>query len=89
MKVISDLRQKHLAGWTKALRELKPENVGVVTELPEVEFDGVTVKAAIVAGWVEGVDDPTVVDDMKGGEVSKFAAEVWKSFKEARQIDPN
>lgn len=89
MEMITDLRQKHLAGWTKALRDLKPEDVDAITELPEVEFDGVTVKAAIVAGWFIGVDDPEIVGDMKGGDINKLAGEIWKAFNDSRRIDPN
>ena len=89
MEMISDLRQKHLAGWTKALRELKPDDMKAITELPEVEFDGVTVKAAIMAGWFVDVDKPEAVDDMRGGDIHKLANEIWKAFNEARRIDPN
>lgn len=89
MEMITDLRQKHLAGWTKALRDLKPESMKVITELPEVEFDGVTVKAAIMAGWFVDVDKPEVVDDMKGGDINKLSGEIWQAFNEARKPDPN
>ena len=89
MEIISDLRQRHLAGWTKAMRELKPPEMENTTDLPEVEFQGVSVKAAITAGWFDGVTDAGIVDDMKGGEVKKLSAEVWAAFREARRIDPN
>lgn len=89
MEIISDLKQRHLSGWTAALRELKPADIDKITNLPEVEFDGVTVKAAIKAGWVEGVTDPAVVDDMRGGDVAKLSNKIWKAFNEARHIDPN
>ena len=89
MKIISDLKQRHLVAWTKEIRKQKPDDVENITQLPEIEFDDIGVKAAIVAGWFDGVNDPDVVDEMKGGEVSKLSAEVWKAFREARQIDPN
>lgn len=88
MKMVSDLRQKHLAGWTKALREIKPPDVETITRLPEVEFEGASVKAAIMAGWFD-VDDPDIVDDMKGGECAKLSKTIWEAFREARRIDPN
>ena len=89
MEIIADLRQRHLAGWTKALRELKPPEMGNITDLPEVEFEGVSVMAAIKAGWFDGVSDAGIVDDMRGGEVKKLSEAVWAAFREARQIDPN
>ena len=89
MEMITDLRQKHLAGWTKALRELKPDDMKAITELPEVEFDGVTVKAAIMAGWFADIEKPEAVDDMKASAISKLSGEIWKAFNEARKPDPN
>lgn len=88
MELNTDLRQRHLSGWTKAIRALKPDDVEVITELPEIEFDDVTVKAAVMAGWFVDVDDPDIVDDMKGGEVSRLSTDIWKAFNEARRIDP-
>ena len=89
MTLIDDLRQRHLTAWTRALREMKPADVENIQNLPEIEFDDVTVKAAIKAGWFEHATDPTLVDDMKAGEVNKLSGEVWKAFNEARRIDPN
>ena len=89
MQIIADLRQRHLAGWTKALREFKPEDLERATQLPQVEYDGFSVKAAIKSGWFDGVTDIGIVDDMKGGEVNKLANEIFEAFQKARQIDPN
>jgi hypothetical protein len=89
MEMITDLRQRHLSAWTREIRNLKPEEMKSVAELPEVEFDEVTVKAAIKAGWFSDVDNPDKVDDMRGGDVNKLASEIWKAFNAARRIDPN
>lgn len=89
MEMIKDLRQKHLSGWTKALRELKPAEIESVRQLPDVEFEGISVQAAIKAGWFVDVSKPEIVDDMKSGEVSALSKAVWQAYKDARQIDPN
>ena len=89
MEIITDLRQRHLVAWTKEIRSLKPDEVENITQLPEIEFDDIGVKAAISAGWFVGMTDPSIVDDMKGGEVSKLSLSVWTAFREAKAIDPN
>lgn len=89
MKMISDFRQRHLSAWTRGIRELKPKDIDAITELPDIEFNEVSVKAAISAGWFSDVSDPDIVDDMRYPEVEKAAGEVWKAFNEARKPDPN
>lgn len=89
MVIRDDLRQKHLEAWTRALREFKPDDVDQVANLPEVELDGVTVRSAIRAGWIADVDDPDVVGDMRGGDIARLSADIWKAFNEARRVDPN
>jgi hypothetical protein len=89
MKLTDDLRQRHLTAWTRALREFKPADVENIQNLPEIEFDDVSVKAAIKAGWFEDATDPATVDDMKAGEVNKLSGAIWKAFNAARRIDPN
>lgn len=89
MELVSDLRQKHLSGWTKAIRALKPPEVDNIVNLPDAEFHEVGIKAAIKAGWVVGVTDAAIVDEMKYPEVVKLSAAVWEAFNKARQIDPN
>lgn len=90
MRIIPDLRQRHLSAWTRALRELKPDGVEDVKQLPLVEFDDVTVRAAIAAGWIEGVSDPDAVGDMYGHEVDALSTEIWQRFNDARRPpDPN
>lgn len=89
MKLIGDLRQRHLSSWTKALRELKPADIDKITDLPEIEFDEASVKAAVMAGWFSDETDPESVGDLKNPEVSQLAADVWKAFNKARQPDPN
>ena len=89
MKMITDFRQRHLSAWTRSIRELKPKDIDAITELPDIEFSEITVKAAVMAGWFSDVSDPGVVDDMRSPEVTKLAGEVWKAFNEARKPDPN
>ena len=93
MKLIDkdEFRQKHISGWTRALRQLKPDDISDERELPLPEYYETAVKAAVKAGWFEDADDPTTVEDMRPGEVNKLGRQVWNLFQEFQNAgaDPN
>ena len=89
MELRSDLRQRHIEGWTAALRALKPDDVEQIARLPNAEFYGVSVRAAIRAGWFGDDADEDAVGDMLPAEVAELSAQVWEAFEDATNVDPN
>lgn len=82
MKLIKDLRQRHLEDFETHFNAVGPQK-GRST------IAGLTVRAAIQAGWFA---DPVTVDavgDMTGAEVEALSLSVDKVYMEARHIDPN
>ena len=89
MEIRDDLRQRHIEGWTAALRALKPEDTEAVHRLPLAEFYGVSVRAAIRAGWFGDDADPDDVGDMMPRDVQELSEQVWAAFEEATTVAPN
>ena len=92
MKLKAELKQRELQAWTAAIRDEKPEDVTAVGSLPLPEFYGVTVRAAIRAGWFDGVDSKdaaSVEGDLTYRECKKHADAIWKLYNSLTADDPN
>jgi hypothetical protein len=85
MKLKKTVNQRQLEDFEDALN--RDGRFDELTGLSKISGRGL--RAAIEAGWIEGVDDPAVVDGMSGGEVRKIFQEVNKFYAEATAIDPN
>ena len=79
----SDIRQGQLEEWARAFTAFpKWENHSVL-------YHGAIVRAAISAGWIEGIEDPDVVTGWTGVEVRTLAKAVDERYTELTTIDPN
>jgi hypothetical protein len=83
MKLITDLRQRHLESWEREFNKLRGDDKGVST------FHGAVVRAALAAGWFGDDGDPGAVDDMTPREVRKLSGEVNARYEEVTTLDPN
>lgn len=90
MKLITDLRQRHLEAFEAEVNARKGEGDvrGLSTDA------GLAVRSAIAAGWfTDGNDphatDPDIVGDMAPAAVRKLAKAVNTAYIEAVQTDPN
>ncbi len=89
MKLIADLRQKHLEKFQDLVVEYKREH-GESFNL-RIQNNGAIVRSAISAGWfgdVEG-DVNELVGEMSVADVEKYAREVDALFEKFTVIDPN
>lgn len=91
---LQPLKQRHLEAYTRALRGMKPEGIDSVLRLPQVEVNGLAVRAALEAGWFVGDDIPDNplewVGDQSFATIEKHASAVWEAWAEATNInDPN
>ena len=88
---VDDFRQKHVSGWSKAVRSMRPTGIERESDLPLPEYYEIAVKAAVKSGWFSDLDDMAAVDEMKPGEVNKLGKQVWKLYGEfqAAGSDPN
>lgn len=83
MKLIDDLRQRHLEEWEKHFHELRGDDKGVS------RYYGAVVRAALAAGWFTDAPEPSAVDEMKPAEVRKLAKRVDDAYVGATTLDPN
>jgi hypothetical protein len=83
VKLITDLRQRHLEAWERSFNSLRGDDTGVST------FRGTVVRAALAAGWFGEDGDPDTVDDMTPRDVRKWAAAVDELYNEVTTLDPN
>lgn len=82
MNLNKDLRQRHLEDFEKHFNAPGPQK-GRST------IAGLTVRAAIQAGWFADAVTVDAVGDMTGAEVDKLALAVDEVYMEAKRIDPN
>lgn len=52
-------------------------------------YHGAIVRGAIQAGWIEGLEDPSVVSDWTPRATKALALQVDKRYTEMTTIDPN
>jgi hypothetical protein len=85
MKLITDLRQRHLEAFEHEVNTRKGDGDvrGLSTDA------GLAVRSAIAAGWIIDATDPDVVGDMAPAAVRKLAKAVNTAYIEAVQTDPN
>jgi hypothetical protein len=83
MKLIKDLRQRHLEAWEREFNRIRGDDKGVST------YHGAVVRAALAAGWFGEDGDPDTVDDMTPREVRKLSADVDSLYAEVTTLDPN
>lgn len=86
LKVLDDLRYRHISDFPKALRALKPPDVETAMDMSPDEFHGVCILAAARAGWFGDVDAEAVEEalwDATGADVKALADEVWAAKREA------
>ena len=89
MEIITDLRQRHLAAWSRSIRELKPDGFDKIKDVLDDEFYLMTTTAAIRAGLVLDVDDESLAGELTRAESIKLTEAAWKAVSDARSIDPN
>jgi hypothetical protein len=83
MKLITDLRQRHLEAWEREFNKFRGDDKGVST------FHGSVVRAALAAGWFGDGADADAVDEMTPREVRKLSAAVDALYTEVTTLDPN
>jgi hypothetical protein len=83
VKLITDLRQRHLEAWEREFNSRRGDDTGVST------FRGTVVRAALAAGWFGEDGDPDTVDDMTPRQVRQLSAEVDALYAEVTTLDPN
>lgn len=85
MKLITDLRQRHLEAFEAEVNARKGDGDvhGLSTDA------GLAVRSAIAAGWIIDATDPDVVGDMAPADVRKMAKAVNTAYLEAVRTDPN
>lgn len=84
MEFVSKLTQGHIEDFEDNFpEETKTLSAG--------KSDGELVRAAIKAGWFDGMSEKDVkkVRDMSPKEVAKLAREIAAKYNEVRTIDPN
>lgn len=90
---VTDLRTKHLAAFTAALRKHKPEDLDNVFAAPPAERYEAGLKAAFDAGWFVGDDLPESphewVDNLTYQEADHWSGMVWEAWRAAVELDPN
>lgn len=90
LKVLDDLRYRHISDFPKALRALKPPDVESAMEVSPDEFHGLCIRAAARAGWFGDVDEEAVAAalwDARGAEVKALADDVWAAKRAAMPPD--
>jgi hypothetical protein len=89
MKLIDELKQGHMAKWTRAIRELKPADVEALTALPHAEYYEVAIKAAVKAGWFANGTKEADVDNLLPDEARILSDEIWSRYRATYMPDPN
>jgi hypothetical protein len=84
LKDLSDLRQRDVEVYYRALREIAAEMGASLGMLMAPEYNGIVVRAAVRAGWLEG--GPGDVADMTPRVVKELATEINKAIADAYEI---
>ena len=89
MKLLTDLRQKHLEKFQDLVVEYKQENPNGFSL--RIQNNGVIVRSAISAGWYGDVkeDAADIVGNMSVDEVEEMARDVDGLFEKFTVTDPN
>jgi hypothetical protein len=83
VKLITDLRQRHLEKWEREFNRFRGDDKGVST------YHGAVVRAALAAGWFGDDGSADDVDDMTPRQVRQLSAEVDALYAEVTTLDPN
>lgn len=85
--IISDLRQRHLEGYTRAIRDFRPPNWDGddITNLPLPEYCGISVRAAVKAGWFGDSVTPDDVGELTGHETITLAGDILDAYNAANR----
>lgn len=89
--LIVELKARHLAAFTRHMREMRPDEFESVLEMPDDEAWLVTNTSAALAGWFKDhpPDDVEWVGDLTHAESEALALAVYEARAKAREIDPN
>lgn len=84
--ISTDLRQRHIEAYTRAIRDFQPENWhgNDIASLPLPEYCGISVRAAAKAGWFGPDITPDDVGDLMGYETVKLAGDILDAYNAAQ-----
>lgn len=88
LTIKADLRQKHLVGLLREMRNLRPKEWADDEDMPAYLYQDLLVRAAAASGWFE--EPVPDIDELPvPNNIPEVATEVFNLYKEALNPDPN